>query len=269
MSQRESRFRIIRRSEPKYETDHLKFITVKSPALRARADITVFIPPDCEQAAPLPIALLLHGAHGSHWHWAYRAGAHKTALAMIAEHHIRPIALVMPSDGLWGDGSGYLPHHSANYERWIMSDVIDCVRETFSCLENRSPLFIAGLSMGGYGALRLGAKYAEQFSGISVHSSITHFDQLKLFVEEPLESYGQQSEEDKSVLHHLIKNKNVLPPLHMDCGSNDLLVEHNRKLHQDLSDHGVRHEYVEFPGDHSWSYWEEHFRDTLAFFEQC
>ena len=111
--------------------------------------------------------------------------------------------LAMPSDGLWGDGSGYLPHLTENYERWIVDEVPKAVITVVSACSAASPLFIAGLSMGGFGALRLGGKYAARFSGISAHSAITHFDQMGQFVEEPLESY-QANPKDHDVATALI-----------------------------------------------------------------
>ena len=97
----------------------------------------------------MPIAFLLHGVYGSHWAWIYKGGIHQTAIQLIKEDHIRPMVLVMPSDGLWNDGSGYLPHPNRNYEKWIINDVFHTTIETVEYANTNSPLFIAGLSMGG------------------------------------------------------------------------------------------------------------------------
>lgn len=80
----------------------------------------------------------------------------------------------MLSDGLFGDGSEYVPHKMEHYEKWIVQDVVTSVKEKNEQIKDHSPIFIAGLSMGGYGALILGAKYPDLFSGLS---SMTHFDQ--------------------------------------------------------------------------------------------
>src|SRR5262249_27299910 len=147
----------------------------------------------------IPLVILLHGVYGSHWAWALKGGAHRTAARMIDKRELPAMVLAMPSDGLWGDGSGYLPHRHENFERWIVDEVPAAVREAVPSVTEASPVFINGLSMGGFGALRLAAKYPRKFRAAGGHSSITHFSQFKLFVEEPLEQYGC-APSDQSVL---------------------------------------------------------------------
>jgi S-formylglutathione hydrolase FrmB len=253
-------------SVPEFEPDSLRFITVRSPALNARGDITLFLPPGCENEQNLPVSILMHGVHGSHWNWAFKGGAHRTAQRLIESGELRPMVLAMPSDGLWADGSGYLQLPWANYESWIIEDVRDVVTEAVPSVGPDSTWFIAGLSMGGYGAFRLGAKHPEQFAGISGHSSITHFDQLPKFVSDPLDIYGPQDKHEIDVAHWMIKNKDTLPPLRFDCGKDDVLIEENRELHKRLTEHDVPHTYTEFNGEHTWDYWAAHIEDTLRFF---
>jgi len=260
-------FHTIEVSDPRFEREHLRHVTVKSPALRARADLTVFVSPGVEAGQNPPIVILLHGVYGSHWAWTLKGGVHRTALRLVEEGSIAPLILAMPSDGLWGDGSGYLPHSGQDFERWIVAEVPGAVAAVLGQITPGSALFIAGLSMGGFAALRLGAKYPLLFRGVSGHSSITHFDQMGQFVEEDLNLYDIP-EEDESLLEALLKNRDKLPPLRFDCGIDDPLIEHNRELHRRLETEGVPHVYQEFPGSHEWPYWEEHIVDTLLFFHQ-
>src|SRR3982750_1148500 len=98
----------------------LRFVTVTSQALRGRADMTVWLPQGYESLDELPLTLLLHGVYSSHWSWALNGRAHHNAAQLIADGRIPAIGLVMPSDGLWGDGSGYLRHPDRDFERWIV-----------------------------------------------------------------------------------------------------------------------------------------------------
>jgi len=180
---------------------------------------------------------------------------------------IKPMILAMPSDGLYGDGSGYVPHQTADYERWIVKDVIQVVKEQFPQATDDSPVFITGLSMGGFGALRLGAKYPSLFRAFSGLSSITHFNQLAKFVADFDQLKADALEQD-GVGEYLLQNKDSLPPFRFDCGREDVLIEHNRELHKTLTDNNLPHIYQEFEGQHSWEYWEEHIADTLLFFNQ-
>jgi putative tributyrin esterase len=249
-------------SDPRFESDNLRLITVKSPALKKRADITVFVP-DVPFADLKGMVILLHGVYGSHWAWTLKGGVHKTAQRLINEGVIPPLLLVMPSDGLFGDGSGYVPHPTEDYEKWIVEDVVEVVKEQISGRE--LPLFITGLSMGGYGALRLGAKYPDTFRAFSGHSSITAFGQLSQFVED-FEGLLSATQMQESVLETILKNRSTLVPFRFDCGSEDMLIEANRQLRQDLLKYQVAHTYEEFSGGHEWAYWEKHITDSLLFF---
>lgn len=243
----------------------LNFITVKSNALKKRADLTVFTP--LSISINTPIVILLHGVYGSHWAWAMKGKAHETAQRLINEGEIKPMILVMPSDGLFSDGSGYVPHKTADYERWIVEDVLQVVKEQIPHATDDSPIFITGLSMGGYGALRLGAKYPSLFRAFSGLSSITHFNQIGEFVSD-FQQLKEDALEQDGVLDWILKHKNELPPFRFDCGQSDVLIDYNRQLHKDLLFHNIPHIYEEFEGEHSWDYWMKHISDTLLFFNQ-
>jgi enterochelin esterase-like enzyme len=259
-------FRTFEISEPRFEHEGLRLVTVKSGALRGRADLSLWVPP--AGVNPAGVVILLHGVYGSHWGWSLRGGAHRTAARLVAEGSLPPFVLAMPSDGLWGDGSGYLRHATQDFERWIVEDVPAAVRQAVPALAAKAPLFLAGLSMGGFGALRLGAKYGDRFRAVCGHSSITEFGQLAQFVEEPLGTYGC-APEDASVLETVRARRGALPALRFDCGTEDPLIEPNRVLHRELQSLGVPHEYEEHPGGHEWPYWERHLADTLRFFGRC
>lgn len=261
-----SKFKTTEISNPEFESNNLRFITVKTPNLKGRGDICVFVPP-IKNLENVPIVTLMHGVYGSAWIWAHKAGVHFTALQMMEAGTIKPMVIAMPSDGLWGDGSGYLPLHEKNFENWIVNDVIDAVIENIDMTSIHSDLFISGLSMGGYGALRLGAKYSKKYKAISGHSSITNTNQMHLFVEEDEILYHQKNRTDEDVFEQISANKDKLPKLRFDCGKDDLLIEYNRTLHQKLDATSIDHIYQEFDGSHEWKYWQEHVKDTLLFFD--
>ncbi len=260
-----SKFKTTEISDPRFESDNLRFITVKTKNLKGRGDICLFVP-NMELPKDIPVVILMHGVYGSAWIWSQKAGVHRTAQKMMEAGEIKPMIIAMPSDGLWGDGSAYLPHNNLNFEKWIAEDVITAVKENIEVVTDRSKLFISGLSMGGYGALRIGAKYPETFDGISGHSSITDLPQMSLFVEEDLELYAQEYKTNESVFALMQQNKDVLPPFRFDCGEDDILIAHNRTLHKQLEEVNITHRYEEFSGKHEWIYWETHVVDTLLFF---
>ena len=186
----ESKFRTTELSNSKFEMEGLRFITVKSKNLKGRGDICLFVPEG--DHADLPVVTLLHGVWGSCWVWAMLGNAHGITKQLIDQNRIKPVVLAMPSDGLWGDGSAYMPHGDQDFEKWIAEDVPRAVLENIPQISQNSKHFISGLSMGGYGALKIGSRYGQFYKGISAHSSITSFDQMKLFVEEDLSNYLQE-----------------------------------------------------------------------------
>lgn len=155
-------FHTVELSDPPFEEEGLRIIIVKSRALGRRADATVWAS-NAQEIGTLLI--LLHGVYGSHWVWTWKAGVHRTALRMTESGEIRPLAIIMPSDGLGCDGSGYLRHRSENVEAWVVDEVPAAARLAVPELRPDANVVLGGLSMGGYGALRLGAKYAERFAG--------------------------------------------------------------------------------------------------------
>src|SRR3569833_3454885 len=115
-------FRTLEISNPKYETDHLRFITVKTSNLKGRGDICVYAPKGV--TGTLPIVILLHGVYNSAWSWPYSSGVHQQVDRLIKDGKQPPMILAMPSDGLWGDGSAYLPHNSYDFVFWFFVVVV-------------------------------------------------------------------------------------------------------------------------------------------------
>ncbi len=266
------KFPTIELSEPVYEHEGLRFATVKSAALGRRADVSVWVP-RAEKIGTLLI--LLHGVYGSHWVWSHKAGVHRTAQRLLAAGDIAPMVIAMPSDGLSRDGSGYLTWPAIqtsigaggeDVERWIVEEVPAIARLAAPDLLPDAKIAIAGLSMGGYAALRLGAKYADRFSAISAHSSITDIHEMENFTEEPLADYLTCAPAPElSALHWLERHRDILPPIRFDCGIEDDLLAGNRRLHEALKEGKIAHEYAEFPGAHEWTYWQRHIHSTLRF----
>jgi putative tributyrin esterase len=260
------RIRTISASDPRFESKCIRFLTLYSPALGGRGDVSVFAPPGIESHTSVPLVLLLHGVYDSHWAWFFKGGAHKVALDLMAKSQMRPMLLVAPSDGLYQDGSAYLRHSGRNYETWITNDVIEGVTSAFACIGGSSPVFIAGVSMGGYGALRLGLKHADLFRGISAHSAITRFEEMLQFVSDPF-PFECSDAAEIDLLSWIERNREILPPLRFDCGMGDRLIEGNRRFHNELNSKAIPHQYIEFDGEHNWPYWHAHVSSSFLFFE--
>jgi len=259
-------FRTIELSNPQYETAGLRWLTVKTPHLKGRGDICLWIPEVADDKTNLPIYILLHGVYGSAWVWAMKGGAHVTAQELVSSKQIKPAIVAMPSDGLWQDGSAYSQHNGYNFAKWITEDVPTAIRENIPQAGNASKLCIGGLSMGGYGALMLGCKQPTLFAAVSGHSSITQLKEMSLFVEDDLKGYREAGTTEN--VSEVVNKVGKIPPLRFDCGVDDPLIEGNRELHNYLVEQDIDHIYEEYAGGHEWPYWQEHVAKTLRFFDQ-
>jgi S-formylglutathione hydrolase FrmB len=177
------------------------------------------------------------------------------------------MALVMPSDGLWGDGSGYLPHGREDVEAFIVDEAPAIATAVDGRAGASGRLFIAGLSMGGFGAVRLAHKHTDRFAATAGMSSVTRLDRLFDVVEEAPSLFRAEPGTDSllEVVSGLDAGRR--PPLRLDCGLDDHLLEANRALHEGLVAAAVEHEYSEHPGGHDWQYWRDRLPDVLRFFD--
>ncbi|WP_020208792.1 alpha/beta hydrolase [Gilvimarinus chinensis] len=243
----------------------LKYITVHSSALKGRGNISCYN--TASRRKDLPIVVLLHGVYGNHWVWTNLGGAHTVYDSLRQNNAIDEMLLVMPEDGSYYAGSGYLPlKEGRNFEAWIMQDVLEAVIRTVDCVSENSPVFLSGLSMGGYGALRLGAKYASQVKGISAHSSITKLEDFKHFIKEDLSIYQCENPQETNLMYWISKNQADFPPLRLDCGTEDLLYSSNIEFMQKLDEQKVKYLSETPAGGHEWSYWNRQVAATFRFF---
>lgn len=254
-------FRTTELSDPAISLDGLRFMTVKSAALGQRADLTLYATAGITPESP--VILLLHGVYGSHWAWAAKGAAHQTAEALVAQGVLPPVILCMPSDGLWGDGSGYVAHHARDFETWALEEAPAAARLAY--VTGPSPLLVCGLSMGGFAALRFAGKHPDRVTAASAHSALTRVEQLDGLIVESRTGWSD-APEDQCVLSALRNTPGTLPPFRFDCGVEDAYLDANRELHDALSAAGIAHGYAERPGGHEWSYWRRELAESLRFF---
>lgn len=261
-----SRFRTFEVSSPAYSPPNTRFVTVQSPALKRRGDIVIYNA-ETDQA-DVPVIILLHGVYGSAWAWMYAGGVHRVYERLRLEKDLSEFVLVMPSDGLVDDGSGYFNRDDANYRSWVIEDVREAVQRTVSGVTKQSRLYLSGLSMGGYGALRLGGLHRDLCHGISAHSPITSGADFDHFTKLP-PYYDLSAQEGRIDLIELLKESpQSLPSFRFDCGQADILFESCQSLSKALSTAGVEHHFEAFDGAHDWTYWTDKIAHSFHFFDQ-
>jgi S-formylglutathione hydrolase FrmB len=224
----------------------------------------VYLPDDAPP--PFPTFYLLHGLSDDYTIWLRRTGIERYA----ARHGLM---VVMPD--------GFRGFYTANadgpdYASYIARELVARVERIFPARRERAARGIGGLSMGGYGALRLALGFGEVFSVATSHSgAVMHGSR-----NEPRAGGALQAAEFKRIFgqepagtdHDVVALARraaaagaALPHIRIDCGVDDGLIADNRELHQKLTALKVPHEYEEFPGAHNWDYWDLHVQEALAF----
>lgn len=216
--------------------------------------------------APYPVLYLLHGLSDDHTIWLRRTSIERYVSNL-------PLIVVMP-DG----GRGFYSDAAEGFQfgTAIGVELSERIDRTFPTIPSRNGRAVAGLSMGGYGALRLGLTYSDRFCAAVSHSGAlafghhaTGFDG-KAHPPEFQRILGADHVGGPNDLFALAEasDPNTLPALRIDCGTEDFLIESNRELHTHLTQIAVPHEYEEHPGAHTWDYWDKHIQDTLKFISE-
>ena len=223
---------------------------------------------------PFPVFYLLHGLSDDSTVWL-----RQTRL----EWYVRelPLMVVLPD----GYRSFYTNHEAGPaYAKHFGRELVDHVDRHFQTKAGRSGRAIGGLSMGGYGALRIGLGYPDRFCSVNSHSGALgrknadfspeavaagrHKDKSNEFVAELRRMFGEKpvgTSHDLLVLAQKAKGKGALPHILLDCGRGDYLLDDSREYHRSLKEAGIPHEYHEHDGAHDWDYWDRHVQDALKF----
>lgn len=239
----------------------------KSTELKRQTQVFVLIPDKNEKGDDHYKTLwLLHGLSDNHTGWM-----RYTAIERYAAKH--GLAVVMPNvDRSWYTDTAY----DANYFSFITKELPEVCFRTFRQMSRRKEdNIVAGLSMGGYGAMKAAFSYPEKYGAcislsgslditrkgrpcnVNEWRSIFGFD-----MESPLELEG--SEHDLYAL--AAKNKTEgkeFPKLYMWCGTEDGLIDVNRSFDRHLTELGVSHKFESSEGDHSWRWWDLHIQGAL------
>ncbi|MCS6807320.1 MAG: alpha/beta hydrolase family protein [Bacteroidota bacterium] len=254
-----------------------------SQALGTTTAFSIIIPEYYDTVRRYPVLYLLHGWGGSHRDWAT-----KTRLREYASWF--DLIIAMPNAGnSWYVNSIAHPQH--RYEQYIAGEFPAILAQRYAI--DTSQQAIAGLSMGGYGAIMLALKYqhkyrvAASFSGaLTMPRDLVQREQAYqsaqgkngdvalLSLQEAFGKDPRSRARDTNSVFTLCKRASLLdsaskarlPYIYLATGIHDQLahiVPGNREFRDSLYSFGLRYEYHETPGKHAWSYWDEALRAFL------
>ena len=247
-------------------------VALQSQLVGKTLPYNVVLPVNYEQPAArstrYPVLYLLHGLTGHYDNWTS-----KTRVSEYAAAH--EIIIVTPegNDG-WYTDSQMAP--AEKYETYIIRELIPDVDRRFRTVNARDGRAIAGLSMGGYGALKFGVKYPAMFAFVGSMSGAPNVatwtrDERFEFIWRSLhpvfgnEGSPTRAANDVPKLYRELSADQIaaLPYIYMDCGTEDHLLTANRSFVEILVTKKIPHEYHELPGRHSWEYWDARVREVI------
>ena len=208
---------------------------------------------------PYKTLYLLHGASEDHSIWQRYTSIERYAYEL-------GLAVIMPTThmGWYTD-----MHQGLKWWTFISRELPEICRQFFPLSDSREDTFAAGLSMGGYGAAKLGLGMGETFSHVAPLSGALDVAALTA---DP--SYGlgpvfgpaehiSGGENDLFALAEKRKYTGNMPRVYQWCGTEDFLYEHNTRFRDHLLKLGYDLTYEEGSGDHQWKYWDDVIKRVL------
>lgn len=236
--------------------------TFYSEALMRTVSAKAIIPFDGTSGMkpPYKTIYLLHGLTEDSAAWLVH-----TRIYDMAQAH--GVAVVMPS----GENMFYTDNQSTGYNfgKYIGIDLVEATRKLFSLSHEREDTYIAGLSMGGYGAVRNGLEYHEVFGAFGGFSPalITRWAAQEWFWKKrsPFHEWNAFGDPEKiegsrhdpfhlvdAIAEHSPKR---MPKIYLSCGTEDELIAPAREFRDYLKSKGFACAYYEGPGRHDWDFW--------------
>ena len=211
-----------------------------------------------------PTLYLLHGLTGNHTDWQRETSIERYAAPL-------DLAIVMPEvhRSFYTDMADGLP-----FWTFISEELPMIARSLFPLSKERKDNFVAGLSMGGYGAFKLALSHPERFSAAA---SLSGGVDIAAIVRRPGKDWQREmkqifgdlrkvagSHADLFFLAEKVaKSKKEKPRLYQWCSSDDFLYDGNTRFHQHVQSLGLDLTYEEGPGGHSFSAWDRQIQRVL------
>lgn len=294
--------------------------TVWSQSLGAYKALVVYLPPAYRASARTryPLLIYLHGRSGNERNWVDAGRLSLTMDSLVRAGAPQAIIAMPDGDDGWYATWNQLGDVTAcradtarresaatycvpwtRYDDYIARDIVSHMDTRYRTIARRESRGIAGLSMGGFGALTLALQYPDVFVAAASHSGVVSPRYLGPKPFAPPARYANSTAELQAAARSLwsdlrwVMGKDTigwnardpghmaqrlqrsaqqrtvggprLPQLMFDVGVDDAYVDQNRDLHATLTRLGVPHRYAEWPGAHSWSYWQTHAAESLQF----
>ena len=233
----------------------------RSEILDMGTSMTVILP-EGNDASSVPALYLLHGLADNCTGWT-----RYTSVERYAREY--GIAVIIPEvqRSFYADMASGL-----DYFKFIHDELPEICKHLFNITADPRMTYIAGLSMGGYGAMKCALTTPKRYAGCGAFSAVMNIK--KTFSEA---KDGRRSEYDAifgasvpsvSDLHTLLENvdASIFPSVYISCGEDDVRLEQSIEMKHLLDAKGIANTFESWPGDHNWIFWDSAVKKCLDFF---
>lgn len=243
-------------------------LNLYSKELKMNTPVNVILPDRVEEGQTYKTLWLLHGLEGDHTSWMRNSSIERYV-------HKYEIAVVMPSvQRSWYADTAY----GMNYFSYITKELPQICRSHFKGMsERREDNIIAGLSMGGYGALKGALRCPKQYGAciaLSGALDITrkgrnlYTNEWRALFDFELQDERELEGGENDLFALARKNKQEglpFPKLYLWCGDQDTLLFNSEQFHALLEELEIPHHFSHSEGDHSWRWWDKQIRPALSY----
>lgn len=267
----------------------LRADTIWAQSLGAHKRLVTYLPPAYarDTTRRFPVLYYLHGFTGNEDDWLRQARLDAVMDSLIARGLPEAIVVMPDGDDGWYTTWHQLPDLAAcranaerpepaaaycvpwpHYDDYIARDVVGFVDHNLRTLADGAHRGIAGLSMGGYGAVTLALRYPDVFSAAASHSGVLapalHGRQSVPSVAAfGADTIGWYARGPAHLAQRLVTAGTAVPALFIDAGTSDSFREQNRAFVTTLTALGLSHLYTEPNGGHTWTYWRSQLPHSL------
>jgi len=257
----------------------VQYLTFRSDILNRDIPYALYLPPSYALSGETyPVLYFLHGANENEKRWSTRGLTDLMLDRMIADGEIGEFVVAIP----FGANSFYT--NSVSGDRWedmVIREFIPMIESGNRVGRTRTGRAVSGVSMGGYGALKLAMQYPEMFGSVSAHSAMLLDDfeeaaidprraQLYMTLFDSIFGISESMDHwDRNNPLRIARESAELGALaiYFDCGTEDEygFFAGATRLHEILESRNIGHEFHLYPGTHGWDYARQHTAASLQF----
>lgn len=241
-------------------------VAAKSDVMKKEIPALVILPDDYEKSGKsYPVIYLLHGFGGNYQTW-YHIKPNLPELATSNQ-----VIFVLPD----GATSWYWDspvNQNLKYETYVAKELVDFIDSSYRTIKSPKGRAIAGLSMGGHGAMWLALRHKDVFGaagaisgGVDIRPFPKNWDMAK-----NLGEYSSNKDvwDAHTVINQVDGLKNGELTIYIDCGFSDFFYQVNLNLHNKLLQMKIDHDYLARPGAHNNAYWNNAIDYNILFFKK-